>query len=57
MDKRLTAKRLLKRHNRHESSALNWAKLSKPDLRTPERIRAEREASRRATNVPGKAKV
>jgi hypothetical protein len=39
MDKRLTAKRLLKRHNRHASSALNWVKSSKPDLRAPARIR------------------
>ncbi len=48
MDKKLTAKRLRKRHNRHASAEKNWAEFTKPDLRTPERIRATRQAHREA---------
>jgi len=51
MNKRLTAKRLLKRHNRHASSDQNWADTSKVNLRTPERIRATRHANRRANKA------
>jgi hypothetical protein len=39
-------KRLLKRHKREVSRAKSQVKLSQPDLRTPEQIRAAREASR-----------
>ena len=40
MDKRLT-----KRHNRQVSRAKERIRLSEPDLRTPEQIKAAREAS------------
>lgn len=43
MDKRLT-----KRHNRQVSRAKERVRLSEPDLRTPEQIKAAREASRPA---------
>jgi hypothetical protein len=39
-------KRLLKRHKRQVARAKDRVKLSEPDLRTPEQIRAAREASR-----------
>ena len=45
-------KRLLKRHKRQVSRAKENVKLSEPDLRTPEQIKAAREASR-ATQGPG----
>jgi len=41
-------KRLLKRHKRQVSRARGRVKLSEPDLRTPEQIKAAREASRPA---------
>ena len=41
-------KRLLKRHKRQVSRAKEKIKLSEPDLRTPEEIKAAREASRAA---------
>ena len=41
-------KRLLKRHKRKVSRAKEHVKLSEPDLRTPEEIKAAREASRAA---------
>ena len=41
-------KRLLKRHKRQVSRAKQRVRLSEPDLRTPEQIRAAREASRPA---------
>ena len=44
MNKRLTAKRLLKRHNRHASNDKNWADTAKVNMKTPERIRTSREA-------------
>ena len=39
-------KRLLKRHKRQVARAKEHVKLSEPDVRTPEQIRAAREASR-----------
>jgi hypothetical protein len=39
-------KRLLKRHKRQVSRAKDRVRLSEPDLRTPEQLRAAREASR-----------
>jgi hypothetical protein len=39
-------KRLLKRHKRQVSRAKEQVRLSEPDLRTPEQIKAAREASR-----------
>jgi hypothetical protein len=39
-------KRLLKRHKRQVSRARDHAKVSEPDLRTPEQISAARELSR-----------
>ena len=41
-------KRLLKRHKRQVSRAKEQARLSEPDLRTPEQVRAAKEASRPA---------
>jgi hypothetical protein len=40
------SKRLLKRHKRQVSRAKAKVRLSEPDLRTPEQVRAAREASR-----------
>lgn len=39
-------KRLLKRHKRQVARAREHVKLSEPDVRTPEQIKADREASR-----------
>jgi hypothetical protein len=39
-------KRLAKRHKRQVSRAKERVKLSEPDLRTPEQIKAARDASR-----------
>jgi hypothetical protein len=39
-------KRLAKRHKRQVSRAKERIKLSEPDLRTPEQIKAARDASR-----------
>jgi hypothetical protein len=39
-------KRLAKRHKRQVSRAKEHVKLSEPDVRTPEQIKAAREASR-----------
>jgi hypothetical protein len=39
-------KRLAKRHKRQIARAKEHVKLSEPDLRTPEQIKAAREASR-----------
>jgi hypothetical protein len=41
-----TGTRLAKRHKRQVSRAKARVKLSEPDLRTPEQIKAAREASR-----------
>jgi hypothetical protein len=41
-------KRLQKRHQRQVSRAKERVKLSEPDVRTPEQVRAAREASRPA---------
>lgn len=43
-------KRLLKRHKRQVSRAKERIRLSEPDVRTPEQVRAAREASRAATD-------
>jgi hypothetical protein len=43
-----TTKRLLKRHNRQVSRAKAKVRLSEPDVRTPEQVRAAREASQPA---------
>jgi hypothetical protein len=42
-------KRLLKRHKRQVSRAKERVRLSEPDLRTPEQLKAAREASRSLT--------
>ena len=39
-------KRLLKRHKRQVARGREQVRLSEPDLRTPEQIKAAREASR-----------
>lgn len=41
-----TSKRLLKRHKREVSRAREHVKISEPDVRTPEEIKAARDASR-----------
>jgi hypothetical protein len=41
-------KRLMKRHKRQVSRAKEHVKLSEPDVRTPEEIKAAKEASRPA---------
>jgi hypothetical protein len=41
-------KRILKRHKRQVSRAKARVRLSEPDLRTPEQVKAAREASRPA---------
>ena len=43
-------KRLLKRHKRQVSRARGRIRLSEPDVRTPEQVRAAREASRPAAD-------
>jgi hypothetical protein len=43
-------KRLLKRHKRQVSRAKESIRLSEPDVRPPEQVRAAREASRAATD-------
>lgn len=48
-------KRLLKRHKRQVSRARSRIRLSEPDLRTPEQVRAAREASRPAADRRGDA--
>jgi len=50
-------KRLAKRHKRQVSRARERVRLSEPDLRTPEQIKAAREASRPVTSRgnPGSA--
>jgi hypothetical protein len=42
-------KRLQKRHKRQVARAKEHVKLSEPDLRTPEQIKAARETSRAAS--------
>ncbi len=39
-------KRLMKRHKRQVSRARERVRVSEPDVRTPEQLRAAREASR-----------
>jgi hypothetical protein len=50
-------KRLAKRHLRHVARKREQVRLSEPDVRTPEQIKAAREASRaiagREAAVPG----
>jgi hypothetical protein len=41
-------KRILKRHKRQVSRAKERVRLSEPDVRTPEQVKAAREASRPA---------
>lgn len=43
--------RLLKRHKRKVSRAKGQSKVSEPDLRTPEQIKAAREVSRPETSA------
>ena len=43
-------KRLLKRHKRQVSRAKERIRLSEPDVRPPEQVRAARQASRAATD-------
>ena len=43
-------KRLAKRHKREVASARSRIKLSEPDVRTPEQIKAAKEASRPESN-------
>src|SRR5947209_5451495 len=43
-------KRLLKRHKRQVSRAKERIRLSEPDVRPPEQVRAAKEASRAATD-------
>jgi hypothetical protein len=50
-------KRLAKRHKRQVSRAKEHVKLSEPDLRTPEQIKAAREASRPAGGHGGDIRV
>jgi hypothetical protein len=50
-------KRLAKRHKRQVSRARAQVKLSEPDLRTPEQIKAAREASRPDLGRGGDANV
>jgi hypothetical protein len=57
VNKDLTRKRLVKRHNRHASGAIKRVRLSEPDLRTPEQIKAARAASRPASGRLGMANV
>jgi hypothetical protein len=46
----LMDKRLQKKHKRQVARGKNRVRLSEPDLRTPEQIKAAREASRPATD-------
>ena len=47
MNKQVTAKRLLKRHNRHAASDKNWASTSKSNSRKPGHVAAaQTEATR-----------
>lgn len=57
MDKRLAAKRLLKRHNRHSASDLNWADSSKLNMKMPEPIAAARQRKRYDSGVSPKGAV
>jgi hypothetical protein len=50
-------KRLAKRHKRQVSRAKEKVKLSEPDLRSPEEIKAAREASRAASGRGGESNV
>jgi len=49
-------KRLEKRHKRQVARAREHVKLSEPDVRTPEQIKAAREASRPNLDRDGKPK-
>jgi hypothetical protein len=50
-------KRLLKRHKRQVSRAKEHVRLSEPDVRTPEQIKAAREASRPTADSGSGGKV
>ena len=50
-------KRLAKRHKRQVARAKMNVKTSEPDLRTPEQIKADREASRPDSSLANKQSV
>ena len=50
-------KRLQKRHKRQVARAKANVKLSEPDMRTPEQVKADREASRPKTGLMHDAKT
>jgi hypothetical protein len=50
-------KRLAKRHKRQVARAREQVNLSEPDLRTPEQIKAAREASRASRGGGGDSNV
>lgn len=50
-------KRLAKRHKRQVARARANVKTSEPDLRTPEQIEADREASRAASGIRSESKM
>jgi hypothetical protein len=50
-------KRLAKRHKRQVARAKANAKTSEPDLRTPEQIEADRQASQAGGTMNGQSKL
>lgn len=50
-------KRLAKRHKRQVARAKEHVKLSEPDVRTPEQIKAAREASRASRGGSGETNL
>ena len=50
-------KRLAKRHKRQVARARAHVKTSEPDLRTPEQIEADREASRAGGGIANQTKM
>jgi hypothetical protein len=50
-------KRLAKRHKRQVARAKAHAKTSEPDLRTPEQIEADRQASQAGGGIMNQSKV
>ena len=50
----LVNKRLLKKHRRQVARVKAQVKVSEPDVRTPEQVKAAREASRPAGGALGK---
>ena len=51
------SKNIIKRHKRQVARAKMKVKLSEPDLRTPEQIKADREASRPESNFANRGKL